>query len=131
MSSTASLVNNMDEDEAAESSTSSRLNDESIIQPQSTKNTYVLEVSVMMLFFAWNLSGTVFQNQILYQSCTMNFNTSTCANVIDNKVCRLIYNIQSIAAFVFTEWVRFVFGFSWWKMMWRESHLKYSWAVEF
>lgn len=89
MRSTASLVNNMEEDAAAaQPSSSSRPNDESIvIQPQSTTNTYVLEISAMMLFFAWNLSGTVFQNQIIYQSCTMSYNESACTDVIDNEVC--------------------------------------------
>lgn len=86
--STANLVNDMEEDAAAQPSSSSRPSDESnVIQPQSTSNTYVLEISAMMLFFAWNLSGTVFQNQILYQSCNQFYNESICADVIDNEVC--------------------------------------------
>lgn len=95
MGSTTSLVNNMEEDAAVQPSSSSQPNDESIVnQPQSTTNTYVLEISTMMLFFAWNLSGTVFQNQILYQSCTMNYNDSVCSDVIDNEVCvDILYSV--------------------------------------
>lgn len=50
------------------------------------RNTYTLELAVLLLFFSWNLSGTVFQNQILYQSCTitMNFNETTCDTLIND-----------------------------------------------
>lgn len=93
MGSNASLVNNMEEDVAAQPSSSSRPNESIISQPPSTTNTYVLEISAMILFFSWNLSGTVFQDQIVYQSCTMNYNDSVCSDVINNKVCVNILNL--------------------------------------
>lgn len=60
------------------------------VQP---RNTFRLEGPILLLFFAWNLSGTVFQNQILFQSCmtTLRFNESECDAVINdasaNEVC--------------------------------------------
>jgi len=30
----------------------------------------ILEPAVLLLFFAWSLAGTVFQNQIIFQTCT-------------------------------------------------------------
>lgn len=102
MGSTASLVNNIEEDETVQPSSSNRPNDDPIVvQPQNTTNTYVLEISAMMLFFSWNLSGIVFQSQILYQSCKMVYNDSVCSDVIDNEVCVdrvnvLVHSINSV-----------------------------------
>lgn len=50
----------------------------------NSSNTYSLELPVLLLFFSWNLSGTVFQNQVLYQSCILNYNESTC-NLLANE----------------------------------------------
>lgn len=47
-------------------------------------NTYRLELSVSLLFFSWNLSATVFQNQVVYQSCELFYNESTC-NLLANE----------------------------------------------
>lgn len=47
-------------------------------------NTYALELPVLLLFFSWNLSGTVFQNQVLFQSCILKYNESTC-NLLTNE----------------------------------------------
>lgn len=55
---------------------------------QRSRNTHTLEVPVLLLFFAWNLSGTVFQNEILYQSCTvtLGYNDSQCDDIQDDKL---------------------------------------------
>lgn len=49
-------------------------------------NTYSLELPVLLLFFSWNLSGTVFQNQVLYQSCILNYNESTCSLLANEEI---------------------------------------------
>lgn len=75
--------------------------------PAQPRNTYTLEWPIFMLFFAWNLSGTVFQNQILFQSCTitLNFNATTCDAVINDastdEVCRR--RIRSLLRFLQTK----------------------------
>lgn len=56
-----------------------------IIQTTNT-NTYSLELPVLLLFFSWNLSGTVFQNQVLYQSCILNYNESTCNQLANEDI---------------------------------------------
>lgn len=72
-------------DEEAESS--STITNQIIDEPRiEIPNTYTLELPVLLLFFSWNISGTVFQNQILYQSCTniFNYNESACALIIND-----------------------------------------------
>lgn len=64
-------------------STQPTLNQTTVEQVQST-NTYTLELPVLLLFFSWNLSGTVFQNQVLYQSCLLKYNETTC-NLLTNE----------------------------------------------
>lgn len=68
-------------------SSSSRPDDEIPITT-STTNTHILEVAAMLLFFSWNLTSTVFQNQILYQSCTtlLSFNVTTCEVLINDLI---------------------------------------------
>lgn len=57
-------------------------------QPKPNRNTFALEVPVLLLFFAWNLSATVFQNQILFQTCKISFpfNNTYCTDLINGDV---------------------------------------------
>lgn len=59
------------------------------------RNTYKLEFPVVLLFFAWNMSGTVFQNQILYQICTntLFYNDSTCDALINDANSDAVFSI--------------------------------------
>lgn len=56
------------------------------VEHVQSKNTYSLEAPVLLLFFSWNLSGTVFQNQVLYQSCILNYNESTCTLLANEEI---------------------------------------------
>lgn len=81
--------------EAIEQSTAQD-NDDSIIQSTSSgatvetvikkKKGFTLELPVLLLFFSWNLSGTVFQNQILFQTCTsfFSYNESVCNDLTNS-----------------------------------------------
>lgn len=81
---TDSLVNNEDDDhEQPTSSIQSTTNPTTIVQ---STNTFTLEIPVLLLFFSWNLSGTVFQNQVLYQSCILTYNASTCDLLTNDKI---------------------------------------------
>lgn len=51
-----------------------------------SKNTFSLELPVLLLFFSWNLSGTVFQNQVLYQTCMLTYNYSICSRLTDEEI---------------------------------------------
>lgn len=51
-----------------------------------TTNTYRLEFPALLLFFSWNLSGTVFQNQILYQTCILDYNVSMCDMLTNEQI---------------------------------------------
>lgn len=51
-----------------------------------SKNTFSLEFPVLLLFFSWNLSGTVFQNQVLYQTCMLTYNYSVCSRLTDEEI---------------------------------------------
>lgn len=57
-------------------------------QPKPNRNTFALEVPVLLLFFSWNLSATVFQNQILFQTCKISFpfNNTYCTDLINGDV---------------------------------------------
>lgn len=61
-------------------------------------NTYKLELPVVLLFFAWNMSGTVFQNQILYQICTntLHKNDTTCDALINDPDSDEVFNIPLV-----------------------------------
>lgn len=55
-----------------------------------SKNTFSLEFPVLLLFFSWNLSGTVFQNQVLYQTCMLTYNYTVCARLTDEEIDEVI-----------------------------------------
>lgn len=50
------------------------------------RNTFTLELPVLLLFFSYNLTSTVFQNEILFQTCMIfeENNSSQCRNITDN-----------------------------------------------
>lgn len=66
-------------------STQQTINPATAEQIRST-NTYRLEFPVILLFFSWNLSGTVFQNQILYQTCMLEYNKTTCDTLANDMI---------------------------------------------
>lgn len=55
-----------------------------------SKNTFTLEFPVLLLFFSWNLSGTVFQNQVLYQTCMLTYNYTVCSRLTDEEIDEVI-----------------------------------------
>lgn len=59
-----------------------------IVAPEQiqSQNTFSLEFPVLLLFFSWNLSGTVFQNQVLYQTCMLTYNYSVCSRLTDEEI---------------------------------------------
>lgn len=59
-----------------------------------SKNTFSLEFPVLLLFFSWNLSGTVFQNQVLYQTCMLTYNYSVCSRLTDEEIDEVNKNWQ-------------------------------------
>lgn len=86
--SNTSIVNGTDNDDAPQPSSSNRTVDgTTATENASTTNTHILEIAAMLLFFSWNLTGIVFQNQVLYQSCIiLEYNASTCEDVPDDSV---------------------------------------------
>lgn len=75
---------NDDEDGQGPSASSQPIINQTMTNRNTNTNTYSLELPVLLLFFSWNLSGTVFQNQVLYQSCMLNYNETTC-NLLANE----------------------------------------------
>lgn len=65
-------------EEAHSSSNRRPLDDELVQKPK--KRSLPLEIPVLLLFLCWNLTGTVFQNQILFQTCTVSlgYNETDC-----------------------------------------------------
>lgn len=59
-----------------------RLVDDELLQKKK-KRSLPLEVPVLLLFLCWNLTGTVFQNQILFQTCTVSlgYNETDCSQL--------------------------------------------------
>lgn len=55
-------------------------------QPKPVRNSFTLEIPALLLFCSWNLTTTVFQNQIIYQTCTISFdfNSTFCADMTDD-----------------------------------------------
>ncbi|KAG4079764.1 hypothetical protein HA402_014895 [Bradysia odoriphaga] len=53
---------------------------ESVVIPPAKSRILIMEPAVLLLFFAWSVTGTVFQNQVIYQTCTeiFHFNKSEC-----------------------------------------------------
>lgn len=84
--STECLVNNEDDDDEQPTSSIQSTINPTTIQPVQSTNTFTLEIPVLLLFFSWNLSGTVFQNQVLYQSCILTYNASTCDLLTNDKI---------------------------------------------
>lgn len=82
---TDAIVYADDELEQPSVSVQPTINQTTVEHVQST-NTYSLELPVLLLFFSWNLSGTVFQNQVLYQSCILNYNESTCTLLANEEI---------------------------------------------
>lgn len=81
-------------DESAKSTVNSVVATSSIYSEEVTeaqrrgKHDLTLELPVLLLFFSWNLTSTVFQNQILFQTCTnfFEYNVTTCSNLTDSIV---------------------------------------------
>lgn len=73
-------------------------------QPEQiqSKNTFSLEFPVLLLFFSWNLSGTVFQNQVLYQTCMLTYNYTICSRLTDKEIDEvwMLTNKQKSTTFV-------------------------------
>lgn len=72
------ILGNADDDQEQPSSSNQPVLNQTAVERVKSTNTYRLEVPVLLLFFSWNLSGTVFQNQVLYQSCLLNYNQTIC-----------------------------------------------------
>lgn len=99
--------------EAIESAPADRNND-SIIQSTSSATTVetvikkpewlTLGLPVLLLFFSWNLCGTVFQNQVLFQTCTsyFNYNQSLCYELTDSLADDSDLQVSNI----FNHWFR-------------------------
>lgn len=81
-----SQINDDDHDQPS-GSVQPTINQTTVERIQST-NTYALELPVLLLFYSWNLSGTVFQNQVIYQSCILNYNESTCELLANEEIPR-------------------------------------------
>lgn len=70
-----------------------RLTDDELSLPR-TRTSFLLEVPVLLLFFAWNLSGIVFQNEILFQSCitSLGHNVSECDSPVTALEVRFFFS---------------------------------------
>lgn len=86
-----SLAKNTNDDNSLLASTSTITSphlplDECLIKPD--RNTYKLEIPVLLLFFSWNLTTTVFQNQIFFQSCTnyFKYNDTFCTQLTNGII---------------------------------------------
>lgn len=64
------------------SSSSRRTPDDELVLPKKQRS-FPVEIPVLLLFLSWNLTGTVFQYQILYQTCTVSlgFNETECSKL--------------------------------------------------
>lgn len=53
---------------------------ELVATPPVKSRILIMEPAVLLLFFAWSVTGTVFQNQVIYQTCTeiFQFNKTDC-----------------------------------------------------
>lgn len=78
---------NNDADEEQPSSSIQPIVNTSTVEHTRTTNIHQLEFACLLLFFSFNLSSTVFQNQILYQTCMLNnYNESTCDTLTNEKI---------------------------------------------
>ncbi|XP_031618143.1 uncharacterized protein LOC116337604 [Contarinia nasturtii] len=90
---TEPIVQNNDEDQEQPSVSRPTINQTTVERVQS-RNTYFLELPVLLLFYSWNLSGTVFQNQVIYQSCILNYNESTCKLLANEEIPDALVTIE-------------------------------------
>lgn len=77
---------NNDADEEQPSSSTQPIVNTSGVEHTRTTNIHQLEFACLLLFFSYNLCSTVFQNQILYQTCMLNYNESTCDTLTNEKI---------------------------------------------
>lgn len=80
----------------AHGSTSRRSQDDELVKKQRS---FPLEIPILLLFLSWNLTGTVFQYEILYQTCTvaLQFNETQCGQLgqgDNNEDLQVSYAIQ-------------------------------------
>lgn len=67
-----------------------------------------LEIPILLLFLSWNLTGTVFQYQILYQTCTVSlgYNETDCSQLGQGQesehLAAIEREVQKYATKVFT-----------------------------
>lgn len=89
-------------DETNENDGRCEVNDANELNP--SQHSFTLELPVLLLFFSWNLTATVFQNQILYQTCTIYFafNETFCLDltndVINDEIVSTEWNWTRIVA---------------------------------
>lgn len=86
---------NSNEDGEQPSGSGQPIVNQTAVENTRTTNTHRLEFPVLLLFFSWNLSGIVFQNQILYQTCILDYNQTTC-EMLTNDVIPDEYKVMSI-----------------------------------
>lgn len=69
------------------------------------RNTFTLEFPVLLLFFSYNLTSTVFQNQILFQTCLLyeDNNDTLCNDIVDDVIpdAPNIKQIDTYASYIF------------------------------
>lgn len=70
----------------SQSTNSSPLDTQDVQIALLKRNTFTLELPVMLLFFSYNLTSTVFQNEILYQTCLSNNSNKTFCEEIINQI---------------------------------------------
>lgn len=63
---------------------------------QKRTRSFPLEIPMFLLFLCWNLTGTVFQYQILYQTCivSLNYNESDCSQLGNGEESEHLANIE-------------------------------------
>lgn len=63
---------------------------------QKPARSYPLEIPMLLLFLCWNLTGTVFQYQILYQTCivSLGYNESDCSQLGNGEESEHLLNIE-------------------------------------
>lgn len=82
-------------------------NTEKAIAAEKKRKLIFLEPAILLIFFAMNLSGAVYQNQVIYQTCTsvFKFNASDCANLgtshVTDKSQKIEIQVQPYAAKIF------------------------------
>lgn len=90
VNSSSSSSGNTRQEQPSSSTMQAVMNQTTASEQIQSKNTFSLEFPVLLLFFSWNLSGTVFQNQVLYQTCMLTYNYSVCSRLIDEDIDEVI-----------------------------------------